>query len=113
MMATLGISIAVMRVRMRTTEKKRLFDPTAFKERPFLFFTLGSFSGFMGLYMLFFYMSDSALSTGSFSSTGSFYLLIILNSLSTFGGVLPNCMADKIGPLNVSTPWAGITAILA
>jgi hypothetical protein len=41
MLATFSISIAVMRVRMRTSEKKRMFDLGAFKELPFIVFALG------------------------------------------------------------------------
>lgn len=113
MLATFGVSIATMRVRMRTTEKRRIFDIGAFREPPFSLFALGAFFGFMGLYLPFFYISDFATSTADFSTIEAFYLLIILNALSTFGRVLPNYIADKIGPLNMITPCAAISAILA
>ena len=93
MLATFSISIAVMRVRMRTTEKKRMFDWGAFKELPFTLFALGVAMAFAGVYVPFFYISDYALSTGSFSQLEAFYLLVILNALSTLGRVIPNFIA--------------------
>lgn len=105
--------MAVMRVRMRTTEKKRMFDFAAFREPAFSLFAFGTGVAFMGVYIPFFYISDFAISNGSASTTIAFYLLIILNGTSTFGRVLPNYVADKIGPLNVITPCAAVTAILA
>ena len=93
MLATFSISIATMRVRMRTSEKKRMFDLGAFKELPFTVFALGVAMTFAGVYIPFFYMSDYALSTGSFSQVEAFYLLIILNAASTFGRAFPNWLA--------------------
>jgi MFS family permease len=42
-----------------------------------------------------------------------FYLLPILNAASTFGRITPNFLADYMGPLNMLTPAAGVTALLA
>jgi MFS family permease len=42
-----------------------------------------------------------------------FYLLPILNAGSTFGRIMPNYIADHWGPMNLFTPAAGITAVLA
>lgn len=67
----------------------------------------------MGVYIPFFYISDFALTTGSFTTIESFYPLIILNATSTFGRVIPNYLADKFGQLNIITPCAGVTALLA
>ena len=120
MLATLGITITVMRVRMVTLEPSRgkplLNFPAmaaAFREAPFSLFTIGGFMGFMGLYIPFFYISDYSKASAGASSVMAFYMLIILNGASTFGRILPNYIADKTGPLNVITPCAAATAILA
>lgn len=42
----------------------------------------------------------------------AFYTIAVLNAASTFGRVIPNIIADKIGPLNVIVPCAFLTGIL-
>ena len=70
-----------------------MFDLGAFRELPFTLFAFGVAMAFAGVYVPFFYISDYALSTGSFSRLEAFYLLIILNALSTFGRIIPNFLA--------------------
>jgi hypothetical protein len=69
------------------------FDLGAFKELPFTLFALGVATAFAGVYIPFFYISDYAWSTASFSQLEAFYLLIILNTASTFGRAFPNWLA--------------------
>ena len=47
---TLVIPCTVMKVRVLPGAKRKLFDLSAFKELPYLLFTLGGVIGFAGLY---------------------------------------------------------------
>ena len=42
----------------------------------------------------------------------AFYMLSILNASSIFGRIIPNFIADKIGPLNVIIPGTLATCVL-
>ena len=46
------------------------------------------------------------------NSDYAIYLLAILNAGSVFGRVLPNFMADLVGPMNVLAPCAAAAGIL-
>ncbi len=61
MLATLAVSLSVMRTRILPARKRALWDLPAFKEVPFTLFTLGMFFGFMGLYIPFFYVQSYAM----------------------------------------------------
>jgi len=61
MFCTLAISVTVMRTRILPAQKRALWDKSVFREAPFVFFTLGIFFGFMGVYIPFFYVQSYAL----------------------------------------------------
>ena len=109
---TLGISNILLRVRVLPAARRKFLDPTAWKELPYVFFNLGSFFAFMGLYAPFFYVQSYVIQTGIMDPDLAFYLLAILNAASTFGRLIPNYIADRAGPLNVITPCAFMTGIL-
>lgn len=115
MMATLTISLAVMKVRVKPPHKRELLQLSAFKELPYTLFALGEFLGFMGLYIPFFYIQIYATEAPHTHVDGTlaFYLLVILNAASIFGRVIPNFLADKTGPLNMLIPCAAISSLLA
>lgn len=114
-MATLGIALCVMKVRIKPEQKRELLQLSAFKELPYTLFTLGEFLGFMGLYIPFFYIQSYAIEAPStpIDENLAFYLLVILNAASIFGRVIPNFLADKTGPLNMLIPCAAISSLLA
>ena len=115
MLATLTISLTVMKVRLQPAQKRQIFQLSAFKEPPFLLFSLAEFLGFMGLYVPFFYIQSYATNAPNthIDPSLAFYLLVILNVGSIFGRIIPNFLADKTGPLNMLFPCAGIAALLA
>jgi predicted MFS family arabinose efflux permease len=103
-LATLSISIAIMRVRMQPKSVRRLLDPRAFKEIPYTLFSVSIFFNFMGIYIPFFYITTFANQEAGVDSNLAFYLVAILNAASAFGRILPSFLADKIGPLNIIIP---------
>ncbi|KAF2490826.1 MFS general substrate transporter [Lophium mytilinum] len=110
-LATLGISAAVLRVRVLPPARRRLLDHTAFREIPYTVFSIAEFLGFIGIYIPFFYIQSYALDRGV-NPHLVFYLVTILNAASIFGRLGPNYVADRIGPLNVLIPCCIITALL-
>jgi predicted MFS family arabinose efflux permease len=111
-LATLAVPLAVMKVRVLPPAKRKLVDWSAFRDVPFLLFSFGGLIGFMGLYVPFFYTQYYSISTDITDANLGFYLLAILNAASVFGRVVPNFIADKVGPLNVLFPCALITGVL-
>lgn len=110
---TICISQCLMRLRYSPNQKRKLFLITAFKEPQFVIFCIAMFLGFMGFYNFLFYVQSYAIDTGIVGSKLGFYLLAMLNAGSTFGRICPNFIADHTGPLNVLTPAATFTSILA
>jgi predicted MFS family arabinose efflux permease len=101
-----------MKPRVLPASKRPLIDWTAFKSAPFMVFTVGCFIGFMGLFMFFFYIQLYAITKQITDDNLAFYLLSILNAASVFGRIVPNFIADKVGPLNIIVPCALMSGIL-
>ncbi|KAM0420394.1 hypothetical protein ACHAPT_011814 [Fusarium lateritium] len=93
--------------------KRRVWiDWPAFREATFTIACLSVFVAFTGLYTPFYYIQSFALNRGLAGGNLSLNLLAILNAGSVFGRIIPNLLADKLGPFNVMTPCAGLTGIL-
>ena len=112
-LATVWFSVFVMRVRTFPKQKRALFELKAFKEPPYTLFCFGMFFGFIGFYGPCYYIQPYAIQTGIVDENLGFYLLPMLNAASIAGRIVPNALADIFGPLNVLTPAALITGILA
>lgn len=67
---------------------------------------------FMGLYFAFFYLSSFAKTQLNLPQSTSFTLLIVLNTVGFPGRILPNYVADLIGPLNLLIPCVIISGAL-
>lgn len=113
MLGMLSITTAVMRTRVTPTHKRAFFAFSAFKEPPFAFFSLAVFLGFMGLYVPIYYISTYAIGKIGMDENLGFYMVPILNAGSIVGRLFPNYLADKIGPLNVITPFTFACLVLA
>ncbi|CAJ0548687.1 Ff.00g023000.m01.CDS01 [Fusarium sp. VM40] len=86
-------------------------DTSAFKELPFMFFTMSMFLNFWGLYFAFFYLGTFARDQAGISEP--IYLLMILNGVGIFGRIMPNIIADKwTGPLNILIPLSVLASVL-
>lgn len=103
-----------MRLRTLPASRRALLDPKAFLQPSYTLTILGFFTGFVGLYMPFFYTQIYALEKGIMARNSElpFYLLAIMNSTSTFGRIIPNLVADKLGPFNVGIPCTALSALL-
>jgi len=107
--------VALLGMRLRgpsSTKRHDFYDLAAFKAKPYLLFCFGTFFGFMGIYVTFFYIQLFALERTDVNANLASYLLSIINASSTIGRVIPNFFADKTGPLNIQIPFAFILSIL-
>ena len=106
------IPLAVMNSKTPATTRRGLFDPLALKDLPYILFHFGLLFGFMGLYIIFYYIQLYGLLEDSVASNLAFYLLVIINASSIPGHLIPNFYADKMGSINVQTLVAWISALL-
>ncbi|KAF2660427.1 MFS general substrate transporter [Lophiostoma macrostomum CBS 122681] len=106
------IPVACMRVRVLPSQKRSLFDLRAFLIPAYALHCLGFFLGFVGLYMPFFYAQVYAINQHITNENLAFYLLAIMNATSIFGRIIPNYVADKVGPFNVVIPCTVVTSVL-
>ncbi len=112
-LATSSVYLAGMKTRIPPRAKRRLLNVDVLKELPFLLFNLGTFFGFMGIYVAYFYIQLYAIEVApQVPSTVATNLLTIINAGSV-GRIIPNLIADRLGPLNTQIPSVTIAAILA
>ncbi|KAG8164307.1 hypothetical protein KVR01_006225 [Diaporthe batatas] len=111
-LATLIPPMVFLRQRVKPPRVRAMFDTTAFSDGGWLLFTFGCLLGFVGLYVMLFYLSYYGLATGTVDSSMAFYIVPIFNAMSMFGRTLPNWLSDKTGPLNVLIPCALICGLL-
>ena len=112
MLVTMLVPVAGMRSRsIPSTKWRNIVDLKVFKNKPFLVFIVGTFFGFMSLYVTFFYIELYAREQTDTTDHLSIYLLSIINASSIVGRLIPSFCADKIGPLNVQIILAFATAV--
>ena len=107
------ISLSVVKMRTLPPPRPKIVDFTGFRELLFTFFAIVSFTGAMGLYIPFFFISEYAKQKSHLNPTLSFYMLPILSAGSIVGRTIPAIVADKYGSLKVLTFTTSASAILA
>ena len=112
-LATLIVSNSVMRVRVIPSAKRKLIDLPSLKEPPYVLFVAGGLVAFTGLYPAFFYIQSFAQDKHIMGDNLSFYSLAIINSASVFGRIIPNLLADRVGPINMIMPATLISGVVA
>lgn len=94
--------------------RPKIVDVTGFRETLFSLFALVSFTGAMGLYIPFFYITDYTTSTlPSTAPELSWYMLPILSAGSVIGRTIPAVLADRWGSLPVLAVTTAVSAVLA
>lgn len=112
-LGTLLVSVALLRPRIIPTVRRSFFAAAAFKEPAFAWFTAAMFFGYMGLYVPIDYVSSFAGNKLQASKDMTFYMVPILNAGSIVGRIVPNYLADRMGPINVLIPFTFACGILA
>ncbi|KAL6251382.1 hypothetical protein RBB50_001591 [Rhinocladiella similis] len=110
---TVWFSVLVMRPRVMPKQKRHLVDKSAFSELPYVLFCAAMFFGFLGFYGPVYYVQNYAIQKKIVAENLGFYLLPMLNAASIPGRIVPNFLADHVGPLNVLIPCSMMTGILA
>jgi MFS family permease len=113
MLATLSIPITVMRAKVFPATRRPFLDIKVLREIPYDLFSIGTFFGFMGMYIPFYYLSTYTVELGLIDENLAFYLLTIINAASVLGRIVPNFFADTTGPLNITTPFVLFCGIIA
>ena len=114
MLGTSIVTVVGLRQRpQRSLHRSKIFDLASFRDAPFVYFSFGVFFGFMGIYVLFFYIEIYGLQECHMNGSLATYLLAVVNAGSFLGRLIPNYLADRVGPLNVHVPFAFVAALLA
>lgn len=92
-----------MKSKSAPTRRCNLLDRTAFKDTPYILLNLGLVFGFMGFYIIFYYIQLYAYEETSDSANIESYLLVIVNAGSLPGRLIPGYYADRMGSINVQT----------
>jgi len=79
---------------------------------PYYFAMAGSFLITWGFFLPFFYLQVYAENKGIGGDVLPFYSLAILNGASIFGRLLPNFVADKLGPYNMIIPFSFLSGMM-
>lgn len=99
MLATYLPCLVWLRPRLPPHKTGPWIDTSAFRELPFVLFSMSFFFNFWGLYFAFFYLSTFA--RDKIGITEPIFLILILNGVGIFGRIIPNIIADRwTGPLN-------------
>lgn len=111
-LVTLLLPLCVMRMRYQPPKPRAIIDWKTFSDAPFMIFVLATFIGFMGLYVILFYLSFFAEEQNITDTRMAFYLVAIFNASSTFGRIVPNALSDKAGAFNLISPCAVAAGVL-
>lgn len=80
---------------------------TAFKESPYVFFMVGMFFNFWGLYIAFFYLGTFGRDEFGLAASASTNLLMIQNGLGIPARIIPTLLADRfVGIMNSLVPFS-------
>ncbi|KAL0467472.1 MFS monocarboxylate transporter [Neurospora intermedia] len=91
--------------------KGALVEWSAFKEGEYSLFVAGSFMCFLGLYFAFYYLASFCRDIVGLAYEDSLNILLVLNGVGIFGRLVPNYLADRVGPINLFIPFAAVGGI--
>ena len=111
--ATLLVPVLVMRDRGISKQRRAVIDPAAFKDVPFLLFSVAMFFVNTGFFCPIFFIQSYAIEALGVAPNLGFYLVSILNAASVPGRIIPGWVARRSGPVNVLMPAAFATGILS
>ncbi|KAK0670792.1 putative monocarboxylate transporter [Cercophora samala] len=96
------VSVVLLRPVLKPRRSGPVFEWEAFREGPYLLFTLGAFLFFWALFFGSFFINAFARNIVGFSTTDSVQLLLITNGMSVVARPITGYLADNyIGPINM------------
>lgn len=114
-LATSGLSMATIRVRIPVTTRRRVrFDYKPFFQEPaYGIWTVALTFNLVAQYTPAFFIQDYAQQKDIMDEDLASYLLPILNACSIVGRIAPNLLADRFGGLNMLIPAVLSATVLA
>jgi MFS family permease len=112
-LATLLMSIFMMRPRLPPRPRPRLIEYPALKDPAFALYVGGMFIAVLGLFVYFTFV-EQWLIVSKIDTKGldPFYILAIANGAGLFGRLIPGILTDYFGGLNMQSPSILISGIL-
>ncbi|KAL8737230.1 MAG: hypothetical protein Q9181_001884 [Wetmoreana brouardii] len=112
----LGLAVLAncsMRTRIPPRKVGPIVEWTAFREIPYVLFSIGMSLDFFSLYFVFYYIGAFGKDIIGVSQSDSINLLLIINGIGLFGRIFPNYVSDAhIGPLNTLIILSSLTSLL-
>ncbi|TKW59586.1 Riboflavin transporter MCH5 [Colletotrichum tanaceti] len=94
------IILIIARPKAATRKGGPLLELSAFKELPYLLFTIGMFFALLGVYFAYYYVPNFARDKLKLSPDGALTVLIVMSAVGIPGRLIPPFLADKsIKPL--------------
>lgn len=93
-----------------SSNRRKLFDGAAFKDMPFLAYSLSSFLIFLGYLVPFFYIPSFGQTVLGMSASSSFWALAISGATSIAGRLASAIVAQRVG---IMAAWVGCATISA
>lgn len=113
MMATMSLTVPFFKSRLPPRKSGPLVEWAAFKEAPYLLFSISMFLSFWGLYFAFYYVGIFARQMLGVSQATSINILSVMNGVGLFGRLIPGFVADRyVGPLNAIVPFVLLSSLL-
>jgi predicted MFS family arabinose efflux permease len=91
-----------------------IVDWESFRDMTYLFYGIGMFFVFWGVYFAFFYISAYSRDVIGYDQTAAISVIMVLNGVGIVGRIIPNHMADVyFGPMNLLIVACVSSAMLA
>ncbi|KAL9108395.1 MAG: hypothetical protein Q9227_006856 [Pyrenula ochraceoflavens] len=112
MMAVMVVCAVLMKPRLPPRKSGPLVEWNAFLEGPYFLFALTAFLLFWAVYFAYYYVPSFGRDIIHLSQSDSINLLLTMNGVGIIGRMVPNYIADRVGPLNVFVPVAIINSAM-
>lgn len=112
MVFTNAVTIALYRTRLPPRKAGPIVEWSAFREPSYTLFCAGMFFNFWGLYFAFFYVGTYGRNVLGMTYSESIDLLITMVAIGFLWRLLPNYIADIVGPLNVMLPFTLVCGVM-
>ncbi|KAH8671412.1 major facilitator superfamily domain-containing protein [Xylariales sp. PMI_506] len=111
-LANVVIILVVMKVRLEPRKSGPFVELAAFKELPYLLFSISMFFTLWATYFAYYYVRPYAGNIPGVSDSTSFTILLIVNGVGIPGRLVPAYLADRyFGTLNVLIPTIFLCAV--
>ncbi|EMC95617.1 hypothetical protein BAUCODRAFT_70871 [Baudoinia panamericana UAMH 10762] len=107
-----AITVAFYRTRLPPRKTGPIVEWAAFREAPYTLYCIASFLFFWGLYFAFFYVGSYSRDRLGMSYQASVNLLLAMVCTGFIFRLLPNFLADKLGPVNLILPFTFVCGIM-